>query len=199
MGTLLYYAQSVDATILVALGTIAAQQSIATQTTSKCVNHLLDYCHTHPDAKLLYHASDMILHINSDASYNSESKARSRAGGYFYLGNTASVRPTMHNNGSILNSSTIMLNAMESASEAECRALFNNTKEAVALRTTLHEMGHPQPPTPVEVYNSTAVGFANKQINQQKSKSMDMRYYWIQNCVVKCFSSLLEAWPYQSW
>ena len=65
-------------------------------------------------------------------------------------------------------------------SEAECEALFKNTKEAVALRTTLHKMGHPQPPTPVEVDNSTAVGFANKQIKQQNSKSMDMRYYWIQ-------------------
>ena len=46
-------------------------------------------------------------------------------------------------------------------------------------------MGHPQPPTLVEVDNSTAVGFANKQINQQKSKSMDMRYYWIQDRVAQ--------------
>ena len=65
---------------------------------------------------------------------------------------------------------------MASASEAEYGALFNNTKEAVALRTTLNEMGHPQPPTPAEADNSTAVGFANKQIKEQKSKSMDMRY-----------------------
>ena len=79
----------------VALGTIAAQQSIATQTTSNCVNHLLDYCHTHPDAKLRYHASDMILNIHSDASYKSEAKAQSR--------NTSSVLPTIINNGSILN------------------------------------------------------------------------------------------------
>ena len=140
-----------DTTILVALGTIAEQQAIATQTTSKCVKHLLDYCHIHLDSKLRYHASDMILCIHSDASYNSEAKARSRAGGHFYLGNTTSVRPTMHNNGAILNTSTIMRNAMASASEAECGALFDNTKEAVSLRTTLHEMRHPQPPTPVEV------------------------------------------------
>ena len=61
--------------MLVPLGMIAAQQYIATQTTSKYLNHLLDYCHTHPDAKLRYHASDMIIHIHSDASYNSEAKA----------------------------------------------------------------------------------------------------------------------------
>ena len=117
MGTLLYYAQAVDATILVALGTITAQHSIATQTTSKCANHLLDYCHTHPDAKLRYHASDMILHIHSDASYNSEAKARSRAVGHFYLGNTKYVCLTMHNNGDILNTSTIMHNVMAHGSK----------------------------------------------------------------------------------
>ena len=105
----------------------------------------------------------------------------------------------MHSNQAILNTSTIMRNVIASASEAECGALFKNTKEAVALRTTLHEMGHPQPPIPVEVDNSTAVGFANKQIKQQKYKSMDMRYYWIQDRVAQFFSSLLEAWPYQSW
>ena len=73
VGTLLFYAQSVDATMLVDLGTIEEQQSIATQTTSKFVNHLLYYCHTHPNAKLRYQASDMILHIHSDTSYNSYS------------------------------------------------------------------------------------------------------------------------------
>ena len=131
--------------MLVALGRIVAQQASATQATSKYMTHLLDYCHTHPDAKVRYHDSDMILHIHIDASYNSEAKARSRAGGHFYLGNTTSVRPTMHNNEAILNTSTIMRNVIASASEAEFGALFNNTKEAVALNTTLHEMVHPQP------------------------------------------------------
>ena len=147
--------------------------------------HLLYYCNIHPEAKVCYHASDMILYIHSDTSYNSEARAQSRAGGHFYLGNNASVRPTMHNNGSILNTSTIMLNVMAFASKAECGALFKNTKEAVALRTTIKKMGHPQPPTTVKVDNSTAVGFANKQIKQQKSKSMDMRYYCIQDCVAQ--------------
>ena len=108
MGTLLYYSRAVDTTMLVALGTIAAQQASATQATSRYVTHLLDYCHKHPDAKVRYHASDMILHIHSDASYNFEAKARRWAVGHFYLGNTASVLPTMQNNGSILNTSTIM-------------------------------------------------------------------------------------------
>jgi hypothetical protein len=44
-------------------------------------------------------------------------------------------------------------------------------------------MGYPQPPTPVQVDNSTANGFANKQIKQQKSKAMQMQFYWIQDRV----------------
>jgi hypothetical protein len=62
--------------------------------------------------------------------------------------------------------SIIMWNVMSSAAEAECSApLFNNTKDGVALRNTLAKMGHyPQPPTPVQVDNSTTHEFANKQV-----------------------------------
>ena len=84
--TLLHYAQAVDATMLVALGTIAAQQTRATNHTAKLLSQLLDYCHIHPDATIGYHASDMISHIHSDASYKSEAKACSQNGRHFYLG-----------------------------------------------------------------------------------------------------------------
>ena len=181
-GTLLYYARAVDPTLLVALGTIAAQQARRTATTTAAINQLLDYCHTHPTATIRYRASDMILKIHSDASYLSEAKARSRAGGHFYMGDQPSNQPE-RGNGPILNKSTIMRNVMSSAAEAECGALFDNTKEGVPLRNTLAEMHHPQPPTPAQVDNSTTHGFANKQIKQQKSKSMDMRFYWIQDRV----------------
>ncbi len=181
-GTLLYYARAVDSTMLVALGTIAQQQSKATLNTARAVHQLLDYAHTHPDAAIRYRASDMILRIHSDASYLSEAQARSRSGGHFYLGDKPSNQPT-RGNGALLTTSNIMRNVMSSAAEAECGALFNNTQEAVPLRNTLEEMGHPQPPTPVEVDNSTTAGFANQQIKQRKSKSMDMRFYWIQDRV----------------
>ena len=99
-----------------------------------------------------------------------------------YLGDKPSYKPDV-NNGVILITSTIMRNVMSSAAKAECGALFNNTKDGVALRNALAEMGHPQPPTPVQVVNSTTNGFANKQLRQRKSKSMDMRFYWIQDRV----------------
>jgi hypothetical protein len=69
VGTLLYCAWAVDGTMLPALGTIATQQSAATRKTMSAVVRLLNYAATHPDAYLLYITSDMVLHVDSDASY----------------------------------------------------------------------------------------------------------------------------------
>jgi hypothetical protein len=87
-GTLLYYASAVDPTLIMPINVLASEQSNATEVTAYKVIKLLNYCNTHPETKIRYHASDMILHIHSDASYLSENEAKSRAGGFFYMGNT---------------------------------------------------------------------------------------------------------------
>ena len=71
--------------MLVAIGEIATQQAKGTQTTLQAVTHLLNYSATHPDATIRYIASDMCLHVDSDASYLSVSKARSHVVGFHYL------------------------------------------------------------------------------------------------------------------
>jgi hypothetical protein len=50
---------------------------------------LLDYIATQEEAVLTYNASEMILAVHSDASYLSEPKAHSQAGGHFILSNNA--------------------------------------------------------------------------------------------------------------
>jgi hypothetical protein len=50
---------------------------------------------------------------------------------------------------------------MSSAAEAETGAVFINAKEGAVLRTTLEELGHKQPPTPMETDNTTATGYSN--------------------------------------
>jgi len=80
---------------------------------------LLDYLATQEEAVLSYHASDMILAVHSDASYLSEPKARSRAGGHFFLSSDTTIPP---NNGAILN--IALKNVMSSATEAELAGLF---------------------------------------------------------------------------
>jgi hypothetical protein len=68
-GSVLYYARAVDPTVLMPLNGIAREQTKVTEKTQAATNKLLDYLATHPYATIRYHASDMILHINSDASY----------------------------------------------------------------------------------------------------------------------------------
>ena len=74
-----------------------------------------------------------------------------------------------------------MLAFMASAAEAELGALFENAKEAVAICHALTEMGHPQPPTPMQVDNTVAHGIVNSNIRQRKSKAIDMHFYWVRD------------------
>jgi hypothetical protein len=68
-GTLLYYARAVDPTLIMPINVLASEQSGATAVTADKVIKLLNYCNTNPETKMRYHASDMILHIHSGASY----------------------------------------------------------------------------------------------------------------------------------
>jgi hypothetical protein len=77
VGSILYYAQVVDMTVLMALSTIANKQMKATEKTMAKCTQLLDYLTYHADAKVCFYASDMIMNIHLDASYLSEGKARS--------------------------------------------------------------------------------------------------------------------------
>jgi hypothetical protein len=88
-GTLLYYARVVDPTRIMTINVLASEQSNAIEVTADKVIKLLNYCNTHPETKIRYHASEMILHINSYASYLSENEAKIRAGGFFYMVNAA--------------------------------------------------------------------------------------------------------------
>eukprot|EP00957_Ditylum_brightwellii_P124977 9527247-Ditylum_brightwellii.AAC.1 len=71
--------------MLLALNAIAAQQEHLTSKTAEAITKLLNYATTHPDAVLRHHASNMVLHIHSDASYLSAPQARSHTGGHFFL------------------------------------------------------------------------------------------------------------------
>ena len=68
---------------------------------------------------------------------------------------------------------------MSSAAEAELAALFINCQEAVPARHALEEMGHKQPPTPVQTDNTTAHGVVTNNIASKRLKSMDMRLHWL--------------------
>ena len=110
----------------------------------KYTMQFLDYITTQEEAILTFNASNMQLAVHSNASYLIKPKARSRAGGHFFLSNNSLIPP---NNGAILNITHIIRHVMSSATEAMLAALYIMAREAVYIRIILEEMGHAQPPT----------------------------------------------------
>ena len=161
------------------------------------IHFFLDYAATHQDAIITYRASDMVLVVHSDASYLSEPKARSRAGGHFFM---SSDTKDPANNGAVLNIAQLIKAVMSSAAEAELGALYINACEAVPQRQLLEEMGHPQPPTPMQTDNSTALGVVTNNIQPRRTKAMDMRFHWLrcreaQNQSVSSGAPAKQTWP----
>jgi hypothetical protein len=86
-------------------------------------------------------------------------------------------------NGAFFTLCLILHFVVASAAEAKLGALFLNCKQATIFHLTLKEMGHPQPPIPVDCNNSTAVSIANNTVKSQRSRSMEMRFFWVANAV----------------
>ena len=147
----------------------------ATEESQEALLHFMDYLATHPDAKIIYRKSDMQLQIISDAAYLVAKMARSRAGGYHFLG----TRDGKLFNGPIYVLAKLIKRVMASASEAECGGLFMNAQEAIPIITTLKELGHKQEPIPIQTDNSTANGIMNRIIKRKRSKSFDMNHWWL--------------------
>ena len=77
-----------------------------------------------------------------------------------------------NNNGAILTISQIIKAVMSSAAEAKIGALYINCKEAIPARHALEFLGHKQPPTPMQVDNSTALGVVKKTIQQKQTNHL---------------------------
>eukprot|EP00804_Cyclotella_cryptica_P007704 CCRYP_001322-RA/>CCRYP_001322-RA protein AED:0.33 eAED:0.33 QI:0/0/0/1/0/0/2/0/410 len=176
---LLYYARAVNNTILLSLSVIASEQAHLTQLTYKCCHQLLDYCASHPDAVVRFKASGMVLNIHSDASYLSESNARSRIAGHFFLGSVPIDKTPIKLNGAIYVLCGILKFVVASATEAELGALFLNCTEGKILQLVLQELGHAQRRTPTHCDNETASGIANDTVKKQRSCSTEMHFFWV--------------------
>jgi hypothetical protein len=140
-GTLLYYARTIDPTMVIALNEISTAQSAPTETTTQKCTQLLDYAATHPVAKIRYYASDMILKADADAASD------------YHKGDPQT-------NGPILTIVQSLKTVVSSAAEAETGGVFVNAQIIIPTRATLIAMGHPQPTTctPLVTDNSTSHG-----------------------------------------
>ena len=141
----------------------------------------MDFVATHPNAYIRYYASDMVLHIDSDAAYLVAPKAKSRVAGYFYLSDHPNITSPPQLNGAILVECKTLRHIVSSAAEAEVAGIFHNAGMALSIRHFLRALGHQQPPTPIKTDNSTATGFVYDNIRQKRTKTWDMRYYWLRD------------------
>ena len=185
VGSLLYYARAIDGSLLPALNEISASQANPTVQTEQKLDNLLASAKTHRNTSLRFHASDMSLHIDSDAAYLVMPNARSRFAGYYYL---SKYPPSnLHDNTSIPLNAPILIecktirHVVASAAKAETSGLFHNAQTGLILRQLLRDFGHPQPATPLKTDNSTANSFVHSNIRQKRSKSWDMRYHWLRD------------------
>ena len=166
-----------DNTQLHALNELARTVSKGTSDTMEAAIHLLNYIATHNRPRICYKASDMILQIDSDASFQVCEQARSRAGGYHFLGshdNTTFNAPI-----EVL--AKVIKPVMGSAAEAEVAALHMNAQEAIPMRHCLEELGHIQPATRIRTDNQTAQGFIRGTIKQKRSRTFDRQFWWLKD------------------
>ena len=197
IGVALYYARSVDDTLMTTLNDWVSAQFKGTQATTQSTKTLMDYCHTHSDDTIRYCVNQMKSHIHSNESYILASKAIFRMGVHFFLSDKFNRTSRTKHNGAVLLVASIFKNMITSAAEAELGCLFINAKEVEVLRTLLEEMVHPQGPTPTQPDNSKASGIINKTVKQRISKATDMRFYRVMDkCQKKHFLIYLAPGKY---
>ena len=120
----------------------------------------------------------MILEIDSDAAFHVRPKARSRAGGYYYLGSSDNKNLF---NAPILVLRKVIKNVMGSAAKAEMTAIYLNAQEAISIRQALEEMGHPHPQTRIRTDNATAKGFINNTNKIKICKTFGRQFWWLKD------------------
>jgi hypothetical protein len=144
------------------------------------LERLLGYVFSHPNGRKVYRASGMVLRVLSDASYLSRPKAGSVAGSHHFLGHPDDDDFFNH---PISNHSTRIPVVCSFVAEAEYAGVYAAARIAVDERRILHNMGHPQPATTIFCDNEVAIGLANNTVTPKMSKSLDMRFHWLQDRV----------------
>jgi hypothetical protein len=54
-------------------------------------------------------------------------------------------------------------------------------REGVYIRIILEELGHKQPPPPLQTDNEMADAVINGKIQPKRTKAMDMRFHWLRD------------------
>lgn len=132
IGEILWYSNAVAHDILTAVSKLSSQQSHPTSDTLPLtVTKIQSYLKQYGNHKIQFHASDMILHLMSDASFDSEAGSRSRGGLFAWCGNK---QPNLIN-GPIACQSKILPGVPQSAAAAEISQHTETGKTGILLIT----------------------------------------------------------------
>jgi hypothetical protein len=167
--------------VLMALTSIAIEQTKATEKTMDSYIQLLDCLATNETEKIRIHALKMILILHSGASYLLETGARSRPCRIFFMSWMPKDNKPIKLNGVFHTKSTIMTFVVVSAAETDIPQLPNRN----IFLTNTGQPRSPQPKTPIHCNNATAVGITNNTVKRQRSRSMIMRFFWVGDKVAR--------------
>jgi hypothetical protein len=127
----------------------------------------------------------MVLAVLSDASYLSRPRARSATGSFRHLsrvplsGLPSDARTFI--NAPLSCHSNVIPVVCSSVQEAKYAGVFAAARLADEERRIIHNLGYSQPPTLLLCDNEYAVGLASKTMTPRLSKSIDMRFHWLQD------------------
>ena len=126
IGSFLYYARSLDSTMLPALNEILSSQAKITQYIKKECQQIIDYSTTYLDVYIYYHASNIVLLVDSDATYLVMPNAKSWIDRYFQLNNDLNRITYPNINGTILIEYKTLKHIVSSAVKVETVGIFHN-------------------------------------------------------------------------
>ena len=130
VGAFLSCAQALDITMIPVLNSIALQQSQPTKKVMDKVQQLLDYANTYQNIFVQFYASDMQLHVDSDATFLVLPKACSCIAGYFQLLNNKG-KDDFVDNGPILIEYCTVRSVVTFVAEIETHGVFQNAKKII--------------------------------------------------------------------
>ena len=87
--------------------------------TKEKTQQLMDYLNTYPGAYIRYYASNMVLHVDSDAAYLVDTKAKSCIAAYYHLSNHPNITKHPKLNSAILVEYKTLRHVVSSSAEAE--------------------------------------------------------------------------------
>ena len=70
---------------------------------------------------------------------------------------------------------------MTSATESELAALYIMARKTVYIGIVLEEMGHKQPPTPLQTDSAMADAVVNRKVQPKRIKAMDVQFHWLRD------------------